>query len=319
MNIQTENNQQDDGNYYLPCGSPFQNMRPMTPIDNMLWSILCELSDFKLGDVQNLIQNMIYERERQRQQQQQHIYDANRTDCHDNVAFESITEKKEVKEEDSKAEVKEEVMIHLNKDVEKEEDDEEVSNANSGSESESEPDNTESKTESKSKPESKPKYEPKSEPNKSKQSSTKVDTSTFIFGKIVSIDDGTKAKVRLSDGREGSFPTNFKYYGKIGDKVRLSIKFENKDKRMLILNFINIHFEKDDEVTGIISVNDSNVVYINVSGIKMATFPKTFNHTGLRDGMKVSCCVFKTYDYKEKNSNNIVGLAANLTFKSIIY
>lgn len=146
-----------------------------------------------------------------------------------------------------------------------------------------------------------------------------MDTSTFIFGKIVSIDDSTKAKVRLSDGKEGSFPTNFKYYGKIGDKVRVYIKFENKEKKMLILNFVNIHFEKDDEVTGIISVNDSNVVYINVHGIKMATFPKTFNHTGLRDGMKVSCSVYKTYDYKEKNSNNVVGLAANLTFKSIIY
>ena len=318
MNIQTENNQQEDSKYFLPygCGSPYQNMRPMTPIDNaiqILYYSIDRLSYEENYKIYQYLTNILFND----QQQQQQIYHANHADCHDKVDFQSISEK-EVKE--IKLEVKEEVKVHL-KDDEKEEDDEEVSNANSGSESESEPDNSESKPnpEHESKIESKPKYEPKSETTKSKQSSTKVDTSTFIFGKIVSIDDGSKAKVRLSDGREGSFPTNFKYYGKIGDKVRLSIKYENKDKRMLILNFINIHFEKDDEVTGIISVNDSNVVYINVHGIKMATFPKTFNHTGLRDGMKVLCSVYKTYDYKEKNSNNVVGLAANLTFKSIIY
>jgi hypothetical protein len=337
MNIQTENFQQDGGNYYLPCGSPFQNMRPMTPIDDMLFRTFCELGDYKLGEIQYMIQNLLFERERQRQQQQQ-IYDANRADCHDKVAFESITEKKvkeeelkvDVKEEECKVKVIEKVKVLFNNDVEKDDadnadnaddaddtnDDEEVSNANSRSvsESDSEPDNSEPK----------PKYEPKSESNKSKskQGAEKVDTSintTFIFGKIVSIDKDSKAKVILDDERIGSFPTNFKYYGKIGDKVRVSIKFENKDKRMLILNFINIHFEKDDEVTGIISINDSNVIYINVSGIKMATFPKTFNHTGLRDGMKVSCSIYKTYDYKEKNSNNVVGLAANLTFKTILY
>ena len=171
MNIQTENDQQDGGNYYLPCGSPFQNMRPMTPIDSMLWSILNELSDYKLGDVQDMIQIMRYDREKLRQQQQE-IYDANRADCHDKVGFQSIVK---------------EVNININKDVEKEEDDDEVSNANSGSESESEPDNSESKTESKieSKIESKPKYEPKSEPNKSNQSSTKEDTTKFIFGILI--------------------------------------------------------------------------------------------------------------------------------------
>jgi hypothetical protein len=336
--IQTENNQQDEeneGNYYLPCGSPFQNMRPMTPIDNMLWSILSELSDFKLGDVQNLIQNILYDRQRlQQQQQQQHIYDANRADCHDKVAFESITEKKEVKEVKSKIEVKEEVKIKINKDVEKEEeddddedDDEEVSNATSGSESESEPDNTKSKTESKIESESKPKYEPKFDSNKtkSKQGAVIVDfsiNSTFIFGKIVSIDEEKKAKVLLDDERIGYFPTNFKYYGEVGDKVRVSIKSENKDKKILILNFINKHFEIGDEVIGIISINDSNDIYVNVQGIKMASFPKKFTEfTNLkfRDGMKVSSSIFKTYDYKEKNTNKIVGIGANLTFISIIY
>ena len=104
MNIQTENNQQDGGNYYLPCGSPFQNMRPMTPIDDMLFRTFCELGDYKLGEIQYMIQNLLFERERQRQQQQQ-IYDANRADCHDKVAFESITEKK-VKEVERKVEVK---------------------------------------------------------------------------------------------------------------------------------------------------------------------------------------------------------------------
>ena len=89
MNIQTENNQQDGGNYYLPCGSPFQNMRPMTPIDDMLFRTFCELGDYKLGEIQYMIQNLLFERERQRQQQQQ-IYDANRADCHDKVDFQSI-------------------------------------------------------------------------------------------------------------------------------------------------------------------------------------------------------------------------------------
>ena len=321
MNIQTENFQQDGGNYYLPCGSPFQNMRPMTPIDDMLFRTFCELGDYKLGEIQYMIQNLLFERERQRQQQQQ-IYDANRADCHDKVAFESITEKK-VKEVERKVEVKEDVKININKDVEKEDDeDDEVSNANSGSESESEHDNTESKTDSKSEPESKPKYELKTEPNNSKQSSSKVDTSTFIFGKIVSKDKDFKAKVLLDDERIGYFPTNFKYYGEIGDKVRVSIKPENKDKKILILNFINKHFEIDDEVTGIISINDSNDIYVNVPGIKMASFPKKFTEfTNLkfRDGMKVSCSIFKTYDYKEKNTNKIVGIGANLTFNSIIY
>ena len=305
---------QEEGNYYLPCGSPFQNIRPMTPIDHViqnLYHTLDNLSPERIYEIQQYTFNRL------NNFNQYTTYDANHDDCHHKDNFQSISEKEDCKEqikENINVEVKEEVKVHP-KDDEKEDDDEEVSNANSGSESESEhepepePDNTESKTEPK----------PKYEPTKSKQSSTKVDSSTFIFGKIVSIDDGSKAKVRLIDGREGSFPTNFKYYGKIGDKVRVSIKPENKDKKMLILNFVNIHFEKDDEVTGIISVNDSNVVYINVHGIKMETFPKTFNHTGLRDGMKVSCSVYKTYDYKEKNSNNVVGLAANLTFKSIIY
>ena len=179
------------------------------------------------------------------------------------------------------------------------------------------------------KPKSDPKskYEPKSDSNKtkSKQGAVKVDFSintTFIFGKIVSIDEERKAKVLLDDKRIGSFPTNFKYFGKIDDKVRLTIKLENNEKRMLILNLINIHFEKDDEVTGIISINDSNEIYVNVPGIKMASFPKKFTEfTNLkfRDGMKVSCTIFKTYDYKEKNTNKIVGIGANLTFNSIIY
>ena len=104
--------------------------------------------------------------------------------------------------------------------------------------------------------------------------------------------------------------------------MRVSIKPENKDKKILILNFINKHFEIDDEVTGIISINDSNDIYVNVPGIKMASFPKKFTEfTNLkfRDGMKVSCSIFKTYDYKEKNTNKIVGIGANLTFNSIIY
>ena len=146
-----------------------------------------------------------------------------------------------------------------------------------------------------------------------------MDTSTFIFGKIVSKDKDFRAKVLLDDERIGYFPTNFKYYGEIGDKVRVSIKPENKDKKILILNFINKHFEIGDEVTGIISINELNVIYVNVPGIKMASFPKKFNHPGLKDGDKVSCSIFKTFDYTDKQTNNIVGIGANLTFNSKIY
>ena len=89
------------------------------------------------------------------------------------------------------------------------------------------------------------------------------------------------------------------------------------------LNEINSgeEFEKvyDEELE---EINDSNEIYVNVPGIKMASFPKKFTEfTNLkfRDGMKVSCSIFKTYDYKEKNTNKIVGIGANLTFNSIIY
>ena len=325
---------QEEGNYYLPCGSPFQNIRPMTPIDHViqnLYHTLDNLSNDRIFEIQQYTFLRL-----NNNSNQSAVYDEDHIDDHHKDDFQSISATKEdikeqvkenininvdVKEEDSKVKVIEEVKVLINKVVEKDDvngtdDDEEVSNANSRSvsESDSEPDNSDPK----------PKYEPKSGSNmtKSKQGAVKVDFSintTFIFGKIVSIDEERKAKVLLDDKRIGSFPTNFKYFGKIDDKVRLTIKLENNEKRMLILNLINIHFEKDDEVTGIISINDSNVVYINVHGIKMATFPKTFNHTGLRDGMKVLCSVYKTYDYKEKNSNNVVGLAANLTFKSIIF
>ena len=328
---------QEVGNYYLPCGSPFQNIRPMTPIDHViqnLYHTLDNLSNDRIFEIQQYTFLRL-----NNNSNQSAVYDEDHIDDHHKDDFQSISATKEdikeqvkenininvdVKEEDSKVKVIEEVKVLINKVVEKDDvngtdDDEEVSNANSRSvsESDSEPDNSDPK----------PKYEPKSDSNKtkSKQGAVKVDFSintTFIFGKIVSIDEERKAKVLLDDKRIGSFPTNFKYFGKIDDKVRLTIKHENNEKRMLILNLINIHFEKDDEVTGIISINDSNEIYVNVPGIKMASFPKKFTEfTNLkfRDGMKVSCTIFKTYDYKEKNTNKIVGIGANLTFNSIIY
>jgi hypothetical protein len=324
---------EEEGNYYLPCGSPFQN-RPMTPIDLViqdLYNTMANLSNDRIYEIQQYTFLRL-----NNNSNQSAIYDEDHIDDHHKDDFQSISVKEvskvqvkeninvDVKEEDSKVKVIEEVKVLINKDVEKDDaddtdDDEEVSNANSRSVSESDSDHDNS--------EPKPKYEPKSDSNKtnSKQGAVKVDFSintTFIFGKIVSIDEERKAKVLLDDKRIGSFPANFKYFGKIDDKVRLTIKHENNEKKMLILNLINIHFEKDDEVTGIISINDSNEIYVNVPGIKMASFPKKFTeYTNLKfhDGMKVSCSIFKTYDYKEKNTNKIVGIGANLTFNSIIY
>lgn len=314
---------QEEGNYYLPCGSPFQNIRPMTPIDHViqnLYHTLNNLSIDRIYEIHQYTTNML------NNFNQYPTYDADHVDDHHKDDFQSISAKKEdiniqVKENiniDVKDIIKEEVKVQIKKeDDEKEDDDEEVSKVNSGSESGSESESEHDISESKI--ESKIESKPKSEPNKSKQSSTKVDSSTFIFGKIVSIDDCSKAKVLLIDGREGSFPTNFKYYGKIGDKVRLSIKFENKEKGILIFNLINIHFEKDDDVIGIISGFGLKVIYVTVPYIKMATIPKGFNHTELRVGMKVSCSIFKTFDFIDKEKKNITGLVANLTFNSIIY
>jgi len=310
---------QEEGNYYLPCGSPFQNIRPMTPIDHViqnLYHTMANLSD----DIIYQIQQYTFLRLNNNSNQSA-IYDEDHVDDHHKDDFQSISATKEESKEQVKENinvelkevVKNEFIVQIKKtDEKKEDDDEEVSKVNSGSEYES---GSESDSESDN---FEPKSEPKSEPKNSK---AKVDTSintTFFLGKIVSKDKDFKAKVLLDDERIGYFPTNFKYYGEIGDKVRVSIKPENKDKKILILSFINKHFEIGDEVTGIVSINNSKI-YVNIPGIKMATFPKNFNHTGLRDGMKVSCSIYKTYDYKEKNSNNIVGLAANLTFKSIIY
>jgi hypothetical protein len=314
---------QEEGNYYLPCGSPFQNIRPMTPIDNVilnLYHTMANLSDDIIYQIQQYTFNRL------NNFNQYTTYDADHVDDHHKDDFQSISEKEDIKEQikeninvESKEVVKDETKVHIKKDDDEkdDDDDEEVSKVNSGSESGSEPcsesDSEQDNFEPKSEPKSETKYEPKN-------SKAKVDTinTTFIFGKIVSKDKDSKAKVLLDDERIGYFPTNFKYYGEIGDKVRVSIKPENKDKKILILNFINKHFEIGDEVTGIVSINDSNVIYVNVPGIKMASFPKKFNHPGLKDDDKVSCTIFKTFDYTDKHTNNIVGIGANLTFNSKI-
>jgi hypothetical protein len=306
---------QEEGNYYLPCGSPFQNIRPMTPIDILiqnLYHTLDNLSNDRIFEIQQYTFNRL------NNFNQYPPYDADHVDDHHKNDFQSISATKEDSKDniniESKEVVKDEIKVHIKKeDDEKEDDDEEVSKVNSGSESGSEPCSESDSEPDNSEPKSEPKYEPKN-------SKAKVDTinTTFIFGKIDSKDKDFKAKVLLDDSRIGYFPPNFKYYGEKGDRVRLSIKPENKDKKNPILYFINKHFEKGNVVKGIVSINNLNVIYVNIPGIKMASFPKNFNHTGLKDGMEVSCTIYKTYDHIDKKTNNIDGIGANLTFNSII-
>ena len=63
---------------------------------------------------------------------------------------------------------------------------------------------------------------------------------------------------------------------------------------------------------------NNSKIYVNVPGIKMAKFPDTFKHLHLEHGKKVSCSIFNTFDYTDKQTNNIVGIGANLTFNSKI-
>ena len=65
-------------------------------------------------------------------------------------------------------------------------------------------------------------------------------------------------------------------------------------------------------------MNNNSKIYVNIPGIKMAKFPDTFIHIDLKDGDKVLCSIFNTFNYTDKQTNNIVGIGANLTFKSII-
>lgn len=333
---------QEEGNYYLPCGSPFQNIRPMTPIDHViqnLYHTMANLSDEIIYQIQQYTFLRL-----NNNSNQYPTYDADRVDDHHKDDFQSISaeeiSKEQVKENiniEFKEVVKEEVKVQIKKE---DDDDEEVSKVNSGSESgsesESEPDISESKTESKieSKIESKPKYEPKSEPNKSNQSSTKENTPKFIFGIITSFDNDVRTNVKiLIDGKTevSSFPPGFKYYGNKGDKVRVSINPENK-----FITFFNTIFKEadevtgysGDEVTGFVSITsiknkDNNEVtkkfYVNnIPGIKQGSFPSGFNHPGLKNGDKVLCSIFKTYDHLDKETKKkIDGIGAILTFKSI--
>jgi len=318
--------------YHLPCMSPFQNGRPMTPLENIVQGTIHtieNLSDHKKYDIITYILNgssfelisnifcsilsnsnssefILNIRDFCNNLLSPHV--VNHTDeQHEN--FKSISETKEIQEiekkiepiiknEEEKKDNEENKECDIVDDKNDEDIDQEVSEANSNnSGSDIESDN-----------------ESDIDSNKQVKSNTVLNTALMI-GKITSLVN-KKAKITLSDNRVGIFPNNFDYYGKIGNDVRVSIKFENKEKNLLILNFINTQFKKDEEVNGTISIN-KDITYVNIPGIKKATFPKNFKHTGLKNGMKVSCSIYNTYDYKD-NDENVIGLCANLSFISII-
>jgi hypothetical protein len=316
--IETDNN--EECNFYIPSGSPFSNLRPMTPIDVLiqnLYHTLDNLSNERIYEIQQYTFNRL------NNFNQYTDYDADHVDEHHKDNFKSIS----ISKENSDIEVKENINEEV-KDDEKEvndDDEEEISNANSSSDSDSE---TEAETESIPNIESNNKTETMDVSNikiideKKVDIKNKIDShvkvesnSDLIIGKITTLKD-KKAIITLPDNRIGYFPDKFDYYGKLDDKVRVSIKFENKQKNLLILNFINTQYTKDDVVIGTISIS-KDITYVFTPAIKKATFPKNFSHTGLKNGMKVSCSIFNTYDYKDAD-NNVIGMGAILSFISII-
>jgi len=306
---QIETNNNEECNFYIPSGSPFSNLRPMTPIDALiqnLYHTLDSLSNERIYEIQQYTFNRL------NNFNQYNDYDADHVDEHHKDNFKSIS----ISKENSNIEVKENINVEV-KDDKKEVDDDEISNYESENEDVSIP-NIESnnKTETLNISNIKIIDEKKVDIKNKINSNVKVESnSDLIIGKITSLKN-KKAIITLPDNRIGYFPDKFDYYGKLDDKVRVSIKFENKQKNLLILNFINTQYTKDDIVIGTISIS-KDITYIFTPAIKKATFPKNFSHTGLKNGMKVSCSIFNTYDYKDAD-NNVIGMGAILSFISII-
>ena len=133
----------------------------------------------------------------------------------------------------------------------------------------------------------------------------------FMIGKITKLVN-EKATITLDDGRIGSFPDKFRYFGKLNDDVKVFIKFENKTK--LILNLINKIFKKDEVVEGTIHIS-GNITYVNIPGIKRATLPQNYMHN-LKTGTKISCKIYETYNFTKEDK--IIGISAKVSFNSTI-
>jgi hypothetical protein len=133
----------------------------------------------------------------------------------------------------------------------------------------------------------------------------------FMIGKITKLVN-EKATITLEDGRVGSFPDKFRYFGELNDYVKVFIKFENKTK--LILNLINKIFKKDEVVEGTIHIS-GNITYVNIPGIKRATLPQNYIHN-LKTGTKISCKIYETYNFTKEDK--IIGISAKVSFNSTI-
>jgi hypothetical protein len=140
----------------------------------------------------------------------------------------------------------------------------------------------------------------------------------FYIGTIVELEE-MKATVQLSeyDNYQSYFPNGFKYYGEQNDKVRVSLRFINHTDKKIALNFINKVYEKDTLIEGIyrtkLDKNNHSISFIEVKGVKHASFPKNFIHE-LEDGDKILCKIYDIFDFKERETNKITGIGLTLSF-----
>jgi len=332
-----DTNDNEKSNFHLPCGSPFNNLRPMTPLENLQFMI--NQVEHMLGSFSNLIKsnimiNIMCNSEIELTHNIHQWCDeylssqaVNHTD--EQLEFKSISQSNVTNMIEHKEETTLENNKVINKEIEDNNDDDEISKTNSNSDNDS---NVESESESasptiiNSETLSQPNIE--SITNTISDSNIEVKSETIpqpkndhknntnlLFGEITSLNKN-KSIITLADNRKGSFPDKFNYYGNTGDKVRVSIKYENKEKNKLILNLINKEYKIGDIVNGTININNDNT-YVNVQGIKLSKFPTKYKNKDLKNGMKVSCSIYEIYDYLDPDGN-ISGLLAILTFESIM-
>ena len=296
-NTNTNTNDNETNNFHLPCGSPFNNLRPLTPLENF---------QFLINQVEHMLRNFSNEIKfdiminimRNNIELADNIYQW----CDHYLSSQAVNRIDEQLEFKSISESETNMIVH-NTFIE--EDDDEISKANSNSDNES---NKESESESSS----------PTVTNSETIPQPKIDhenNTNLLYGEITSLNNN-KALITLADNRKGSFPDKFNYYGNTGDKVRVSIKYENKEKNKLILNLINKEYKIGDIVNGTININNDNT-YVNVQGIKLTKFPTKYKNKDFKNGMKVSCSIYEIFDYLDADEN-ISGLLAILTFKSII-
>lgn len=140
----------------------------------------------------------------------------------------------------------------------------------------------------------------------------------FYIGTIVNLEE-MKAEVCLNEykGYCCYFPNGFKYYGKKDDEVRISLRSINHTDKKIALNFINKVYEKDTLLEGtyrtIIDKQNRSISFIEVKGVKHASFPKNFIHE-LEDGDKISCKIYDIFDFKDRETNKITGIGLTLSF-----